>query len=177
RALGVAPPRGPRAELERGEVRSPDDMRELGDAQLVRVASRGEGHAGRLDPVRPLVRHALLPDDLAAGARRLPFQLAGALVERVDDPVADRDEVLDEVELGLPAGREVDLVRVRDLDRAVADLELDERRRHGQEYRSTVLDDPRVNESPIRLTLEPLDDYVVIEPTDEEAETRAGLIL
>lgn len=29
----------------------------------------------------------------------------------------------------------------------------------------------------MRLSLEPLDDFVVIEPTDEEAETRAGLIL
>jgi chaperonin GroES len=36
-----------------------------------------------------------------------------------------------------------------------------------------VLEDPR----PIRLSLEPLDDYVVVEPTDEEAETRAGLII
>jgi chaperonin GroES len=27
------------------------------------------------------------------------------------------------------------------------------------------------------LTLEPLDDYVVIEPSDEEAETRHGLII
>jgi co-chaperonin GroES (HSP10) len=36
-----------------------------------------------------------------------------------------------------------------------------------------VLEDPR----PIRLSLEPLDDFVVIEPTDAEAETRAGLIL
>jgi chaperonin GroES len=36
-----------------------------------------------------------------------------------------------------------------------------------------MLEDPR----PIRLSLEPLDDYVVIERTDEEAETRAGLIL
>jgi len=36
-----------------------------------------------------------------------------------------------------------------------------------------VLEDPR----PIRLSLEPLDDIVVIEPTDEEAETRAGLII
>ena len=40
-----------------------------------------------------------------------------------------------------------------------------------------MLDDPRIDPSPIRLSLEPLDDYVVIEPTDEEAETRAGLIL
>ena len=36
-----------------------------------------------------------------------------------------------------------------------------------------MLEDPR----PIRLTLEPLDDFVVVEPTDEEAETRAGLII
>ena len=36
-----------------------------------------------------------------------------------------------------------------------------------------VLEDPR----PTRLSLEPLDDQVVVEPTDEEAETRAGLII
>ena len=36
-----------------------------------------------------------------------------------------------------------------------------------------MLEDPR----PIRLSLEPLDDVVVVEPTDEEAETRAGLII
>jgi chaperonin GroES len=30
---------------------------------------------------------------------------------------------------------------------------------------------------PIDLSLEPLDDYVVIEPADEETETRAGLII
>jgi co-chaperonin GroES (HSP10) len=36
-----------------------------------------------------------------------------------------------------------------------------------------VLEEPR----PIRLALEPLDDFLVIEPTDEEAETRAGLII
>ena len=27
------------------------------------------------------------------------------------------------------------------------------------------------------ITLDPLDDYVVVEPVDEEAETRAGLII
>src|SRR6195256_3705352 len=42
---------------------------------------------------------------------------------------------------------------------------------------SIVLEDPPKARGPIRLSLEPLDDYVVIEPTDEEAETRAGLIL
>jgi chaperonin GroES len=29
----------------------------------------------------------------------------------------------------------------------------------------------------IGLSLEPLDDYVVVEPSDEETETRAGLII
>ena len=36
-----------------------------------------------------------------------------------------------------------------------------------------MLEDPR----PIRVSLEPLDDYVVVEPTDEETETRTGLII
>jgi chaperonin GroES len=36
-----------------------------------------------------------------------------------------------------------------------------------------VLEDPHR----LRLSLEPLDDFVVVEPTDEEAETRAGLII
>jgi chaperonin GroES len=36
-----------------------------------------------------------------------------------------------------------------------------------------MLEDPRR----IDLSLEPLDDYVVIEPADEETETRAGLII
>lgn len=36
-----------------------------------------------------------------------------------------------------------------------------------------MLEEPRR----IDLSLEPLDDYVVIEPSDEETETRAGLII
>lgn len=32
-------------------------------------------------------------------------------------------------------------------------------------------------EQHLALTLEPLDDYVVVEPVDEETETRAGLII
>lgn len=36
-----------------------------------------------------------------------------------------------------------------------------------------MLDEPRR----IDLSLEPLDDYVVIEPVDEETETRHGLII
>jgi chaperonin GroES len=34
-----------------------------------------------------------------------------------------------------------------------------------------------VEEQHLALSLEPLDDYVVVEPVDEETETRAGLII
>jgi chaperonin GroES len=33
------------------------------------------------------------------------------------------------------------------------------------------------NPAPRPLTLDPLDDYVVVEPVDEETETRTGLII
>jgi co-chaperonin GroES (HSP10) len=36
-----------------------------------------------------------------------------------------------------------------------------------------MIEEPR----PLDLSLEPLDDYVVIEPSDEETETRGGLII
>jgi chaperonin GroES len=36
-----------------------------------------------------------------------------------------------------------------------------------------MLEDPR----PIPMTLEPLDDFLIVETTDDEAETPAGLIL
>ena len=41
------------------------------------------------------------------------------------------------------------------------------------EYAVPVLQEPQR----IDLSLEPLDDHVVVEPVDEEAETRSGLIL
>ena len=91
------------------------------------MAAGGEGDARGLDPVGPLLRHPLLPDHLAARARGLALQLGRTLVQGADDPVADGDEVLHEIELRLAARREVDLVRIRDLDDAAPDLELNER--------------------------------------------------
>jgi hypothetical protein len=130
RMLDVATARRPGMEVERREIDRPDHVRELGDAQLVGVAAGREGDARRLDPVRPLLGHALLVDRLALGAVRVPLQLRRPLVEGPDDAVADRHVVLGEVELRLAAGREEDLVGVRDLDGPRADLELDEGRRH-----------------------------------------------
>ena len=40
-----------------------------------------------------------------------------------------------------------------------------------------MLENPQPQPQPLPLTLDPLDDYVVIEPVDEETETRTGLII
>src|SRR5206468_4535499 len=103
----------------------------------------------------------------------LTLELAGTFTQRADDAVPDGDEVVYEVELPHAARREVHLAGIRDLDDPAPHLELDERRRHPRQYRESVLDDPRS----VRMTLEPLDDFLVVETTDEESETRAGLIL
>jgi chaperonin GroES len=36
-----------------------------------------------------------------------------------------------------------------------------------------VIEDPQ----PVHVTLEPLDDFVIVEPVDEETETKTGLII
>src|SRR5262249_12202932 len=59
RLLGIAAARRPRAELERREVRGPRDVRDLSHAELVRVPTGWKRHARRLDPLRPLLGHAL----------------------------------------------------------------------------------------------------------------------
>src|SRR5439155_17257770 len=108
--LGIFAARRPRSELERREIRGPRDVRELGDAQLIRVPAGGERDARSLDPVRALVGHAPLPDHLAADALGLALELARTLEECANDAVADADEVLHEVELRLAARGKVDLV-------------------------------------------------------------------
>jgi chaperonin GroES len=41
------------------------------------------------------------------------------------------------------------------------------------QYPRRVLEDPQ----PVQVSLEPLDDFVVVEPVDEETETKTGLII
>ena len=126
RVVDVRAPRGPRVEVDRPEVRGPGDLRELGDAQLVRVSPRGKRDARDLDPLGPALGDALLVDRLALGAAGVALQLRRPLVESADDPLADREVVADVVELRLPPRGVVDLVRVRHLDDPLPDLQLDE---------------------------------------------------
>ena len=132
--IDVRAPRRPRVEVDRAQVRGPGHVRDLGHAELVGVAAGREGDARDLDPVGPLLGHALLVDRLALRAAGMALQLRGPLVERAHDPLADGDVVLDVVELRLAALGEVDLVGVRHLDGAAADLQLDERRGHARVF-------------------------------------------
>jgi hypothetical protein len=119
-------------EVDDREVGRPGNVRELRDAELVRVPARRERHPGNFDPVRPLLGHALLVDLLALDAVREAAELRRPLVERAHDPLPDRQVVVDEIPLCLAARRKQHLVRVRHLDDPLPHFELDERRGHGR---------------------------------------------
>ena len=103
-------------EVDHREVRPPDDLRDLGHAELVGVPSGGERDARDLDPLGPLLGHALLVDLLARDPVREAPELRRPLAQRADDPVADREVVVDEVALRVPGVGEQHLVGVRHLD-------------------------------------------------------------
>ncbi len=84
----------------------------------------------------------------------------------VEDAGGDVEVVADEVALRQPVLREEDLVRVGEGDVAAVHA-------HDGSIVSSVIEEPQR----LSLALEPLDDYVVIEPSDEETETRHGLII
>ncbi len=93
-------------------------LRELGHAQLVGGAPEPrEVDLDRLDPVGGARRDPLLVDLLAVDAGREAVQHARPLAQRADDPVADGDVVVREVELRLAALGEVHAVRAGDADR------------------------------------------------------------
>ena len=65
----------------------------------------------------------------ALGTVRVALERAGTLVERPNDPVADSQVVLDEVDLAATRGAhlpEVDLLRIGDFDEALTNFQLDE---------------------------------------------------
>ena len=86
----------------------------------------GKVHPRRLDPLGPAVGHPLLVDRLARRRRRETAATCTAARNSARTmPGATAEVVVDQVELGLTAGREVHLVGVRDADRAPLDVQLD----------------------------------------------------
>ena len=82
------------------------------------------------------VRHPLLVHLVAGQSLGEAVQHARPLEERVDDARADGEVVLDQVELGRAALREVDPVGVADPHDPVVDLDLDRRRLRGHALQS-----------------------------------------
>src|SRR6516225_8470856 len=87
------------------------------------VATRGLGPSGRSELAEDLVHDV---GDPACGGEpgREPVHHARPLAQRAHDAVADRQVVPDQVEFGLPAGREVHPPRIGDPYRPVPDLNL-----------------------------------------------------
>ena len=121
-----------RVEVDAAEVGDPREPRRVVEDDLVGGASRRERQLRGPDPVRAVVRGALLEERLAGGAVDEALQRHRPAADPAQRPVGDREVVLDEVELRVAGLREVDLGRVRDRDLAAADLEDLLRRRHGR---------------------------------------------
>jgi hypothetical protein len=91
RPLGVCPSAVPRVELHGRHLHRPDDVGELGDAELVGGALVArEEHPHGLHPRRRAHGQPLLVHLLAGDARGVPVHHAGSLAQRVHDAVADR---------------------------------------------------------------------------------------
>ena len=97
-------------EVDHGEVRRPDDLRELGHAELVGMPAGRERDARRLDPLGALLGNALLVDLLALDPVGEAPELRRPLAQRADDPLADGEVVVDEVALRVPRVGEEHLV-------------------------------------------------------------------
>jgi hypothetical protein len=75
-----------------------------------------ESHEHLVDEVGVLRRHALLVEELAVDAVRVPLHVEGPATEVGEGDVGDGDVVGDEVPLRETACREEELVGVRDVD-------------------------------------------------------------
>jgi hypothetical protein len=106
----------PGVEGDRPHLRGPGDDRELGRADLVGVAAGGEVDPRGLHPVGRALGHPLLEEGVAAAflpgrdddarvdALRPALERRRPVGDRPHDPLADREVVLDEVELGVLRG-------------------------------------------------------------------------
>jgi hypothetical protein len=109
-------------ELHRGHLHRPYHGGQFGHAQLVRdPVIAGEMYPHGLQPRRRAVRNPLLVHFLPGDPGREPVHHARPLPQRPQNAIADRHVVTDQVQLGLPAGREVHPARIGDPHQPVPD--------------------------------------------------------
>jgi chaperonin GroES len=105
-------------------------------------------------------------EEVARDAVRVALHVEGPTPDVREDALREVDVVADEVALREGALREEHLLRVRDANLVAPDS-------HRRSIVVLVLEEPQR----VDLSLEPLDDHVVVQPSDEESETRLGLII
>ena len=96
----------PRIEVDAAEVHRPDEMGEVGRAQLLGRPAARERDGRRLQPLRSGLGHPLLEEEVALRAVREAFEDRGTQVHPTQRTGADRQVVLDQVQLRLAPRRD-----------------------------------------------------------------------
>ena len=156
--------RVPRVQLDAAEVRDPGERgRVVDDREHRRVAAR-ELHEHLVDVVRVVRRHALLVEELPLDAVREPLHVERPAAQVGEGAVGDRRG---STRRGRPSS-------ARARGRTACPGSRPGRRggrRAPREYREA---DAGTRHPLTDVTLEPLDDYLVVEPLDESRDRRAG---
>ena len=130
---------GMRMELEAAEVRHPGQRRRVARHHLFGDAAGREAKGDDLDPCRPRGGRALLVEGLAVDPVGIADEDVRPVTRAPQRALGHGKVVADDLQLGDPGFREVDLARVRDRDLAAGDLDrrpLGFARRHpAQTYR------------------------------------------
>src|SRR5437868_12548845 len=113
----------PRVELDASEIRDPREASGVGHHREVRLVPGWVADVDRFEPVRMRIGNALLIEEVAIDAVRVPLHLHRASGHVVQHGVSDVDVVADEVALGESGFREEHLLDVGDLDLAAGDDE------------------------------------------------------
>jgi hypothetical protein len=113
----------PDVEPEAGQVDRPDHVRHVGEHQRAAGRPVRGAHDRRLQPLRRIRRHSLLEERASLCAVREPLHEGRPPAGRPQQGLGDGEVVAHQVELGLAALREEDLVRAR--DRQIASGNLD----------------------------------------------------
>ena len=107
--------------LDAAEVRDPHETGRVGhDGEVGLVAARVADVNG-LEPVRMRVRHALLVEEIAVDAVRMPLHLHRSALDVVQRVRREVGVVLDEVAFRKPARGKEDLLEVGDRDLTLSD--------------------------------------------------------
>ncbi|HEY8818366.1 MAG TPA: hypothetical protein VIM25_06065 [Candidatus Limnocylindrales bacterium] len=129
--IEVLGPNRVRIEVDATEVAHPREARGVVDHDFVGRASGREGQRRGPDEVRGVLRRPLLEERLARSAVDEPLERHRPPARATERALRDGLVVVDEVQLGVPGLREVDLARVGDGHLVPADAEDLLLRRHG----------------------------------------------